>query len=372
MKIALVNEKWTAGATRCARDMEKFLIREGHEVRYYPQKALEREADILADLKKFSPDVVHAHSYYGDFSYGFIRELASRYPAVFTPHDPRPAGTMETVCWDCASYQTCWNCPLVPGILRRWNPLTNGYFRLRLKKKLTHFLLPSRLKIAVPSVWMRERLQRTELSRFSMTHIPYGIDTEFFRFHPGSKQRLGFGENSKIVLFVSHPSGPGINKRKGLDILSQAFVSKIVPQFPEAMLVIAGESAVPNHPAIRGVGMISQEQLPFYYSAADVLACPSRADNLPYTILEAMACGIPVVGARVGGIPEQIEEGVTGFLVPKENPDALSEALLRLLRDPEASLRMGRAGRAKAERCFSMKAFTEKYETIYREAAGLA
>jgi len=97
--------------------------------------------------------------------------------------------------------------------------------------------------------------------------------------------------------------------RKGLADLAEAFVSHVVPAMPEAILAVAGESFVPNHPNVRPLGLISLERLPQMFSAADVYVLPTLADNLPYTVLEAMGCAVPVVATNVGGIPEQVKHG---------------------------------------------------------------
>ena len=91
LRIAIVNERWTAGATRCARDLQRGLQLR-HTVCYLPEGPENTAEDHLRALANFHPDVVHLHSYYGDLPYSFLGEVAARYPTVFTPHDPRPIG----------------------------------------------------------------------------------------------------------------------------------------------------------------------------------------------------------------------------------------------------------------------------------------
>ena len=83
-----------------------------------------------------------------------------------------------------------------------------------------------------------------------------------------------------------------------------------------------------------------------------------------------MACGLPVVATRVGGLPEVLEDGVTGLLVPAADPAALSEAMVKTWNDPGRCDRMGRAGRRRAEECFDVCRMVAGYETLYAEAAG--
>ncbi len=83
-------------------------------------------------------------------------------------------------------------------------------------------------------------------------------------------------------------------------------------------------------------------------SVDDGFVLSSRWEGLPYTIIEAMMAGLPVVATKVGGVPELVEDGVTGFLVPPKDPEALAQALQKLIDGPELRKKMGRAGREKA------------------------
>ena len=102
----------------------------------------------------------------------------------------------------------------------------------------------------------------------------------------------------------------------------------------------------------------------------DVLAQPSRADNLPLAVLEAMAAGLPVVGARVGGIPELVVDGETGVVVPPEDPQALAEALDSLARDRSRLAELGRRGRERVEAHFSAEEVGRRMVALYRELCG--
>jgi glycosyltransferase involved in cell wall biosynthesis len=104
-----------------------------------------------------------------------------------------------------------------------------------------------------------------------------------------------------------------------------------------------------------------------------VMALPSRwYENMPLSVLEAFAAGIPVVGSDLGGIPELIGSGVDGELVPADDPSALGASLSGFLRDPARAFRMGRAGRAKVERSFSPIEHLRRLDAIYDEAHSAA
>src|SRR5439155_6486410 len=94
---------------------------------------------------------------------------------------------------------------------------------------------------------------------------------------------------------------------------------------------------------------------------SQMMVLPSRSEGISLTVLEAMACGLPVVATRVGGTPEVVVEGETGLLVPSCDPAALAKAILRLRRDPEVCSRMGEAGRRRVERFFDVRRMVAQY-----------
>jgi glycosyltransferase involved in cell wall biosynthesis len=99
-----------------------------------------------------------------------------------------------------------------------------------------------------------------------------------------------------------------------------------------------------------------------------VFVLPSAIDKSPYSILEAMFAGVPVVSTTVGGIPELVVDGVTGLLVPPEDPVALADAIDRLLADDELRTRMGEAGRARAFERFDARVTTAQLLQVIAEA----
>ncbi len=103
------------------------------------------------------------------------------------------------------------------------------------------------------------------------------------------------------------------------------------------------------------------------YSKTDVLVLTSRRDPLPRVVMEAMVYGIPVVATRVDGIPEMVEDGVTGFLIESEDADGFARAVKRLLEDRELRLRMGAAGRGRARKLFSPETYATAMLALYRE-----
>jgi glycosyltransferase involved in cell wall biosynthesis len=364
MRIAVVNEPWGAGAARCTADLTRNLG-ERHEICYFPQAGKPNTADfIMEELSSFRPDVVNCHSFYSTLPYEFLSVVSNKYPTCFTIHDPRPIGTMLVPCWNCNQNTTCRDCPMVKP---RWRQLLrNSYYRERKVKRRTHDRCSKSMQVVSPSRWMLGRLAVQEFKRFGLHHIPNGIDLHHFQFTPGTRSEFGLPTDRPVILFSSwYESDRTISVRKGLADLASAFILHVVAAMPEAILAVAGESFVPNHPNVRPLGFVEYERLPRLLSAADVYVLPTLADNLPYTVLEAMSCRRPVVATNVGGIQEQVVHGETGLLVSPSQPIELARAILEILSDPPRSQLMGIKARSRAEGVYSMEAFIHAYDKLF-------
>lgn len=127
-------------------------------------------------------------------------------------------------------------------------------------------------------------------------------------------------------------------------------------------------AAAEGSPA-RFLGPQPHEAMPALYAGADVFCLPSWWEAMPLSVLEAMAAGLPVVASRVGDIPRAVEDGVSGSIVPAQDPEALADALEPLLRDAALRERMGAAGRARVESSFSMTTTESEIDAVYREIA---
>jgi glycosyltransferase involved in cell wall biosynthesis len=109
--------------------------------------------------------------------------------------------------------------------------------------------------------------------------------------------------------------------------------------------------------------------VPPILSAADIYVCPSRREGLPNNLLEAMCVGLPVVATNIGGIPELVENGQSGLLVPPADPPRLGEALRLLALDSDRRASLGSAAAARVRGGFSIEGYVAAYQTIFSELA---
>jgi glycosyltransferase involved in cell wall biosynthesis len=172
---------------------------------------------------------------------------------------------------------------------------------------------------------------------------------------------------------VALPAGPAVEDERPFVLYAGRLAEeKGIPELVEATrglpLVVAGDGPlrelVPD-----ALGFVPHEELEHLYDRAAVVVLPSHREGLPLCVLEAMAHGRPVVATPVGGIPQLVEDGRTGFLVPAGDPVALRDALLRLLADGELRSRLGSAARERVAGICSWDRVTEQTLDAYGLAA---
>jgi glycosyltransferase involved in cell wall biosynthesis len=116
-------------------------------------------------------------------------------------------------------------------------------------------------------------------------------------------------------------------------------------------------------------GFLNREQLPPVYQASDIFVLPSHSESCAMALLEAMACGLPVIATAVGGTTEHVTEGLNGRLVAPGQPERLAEALRRLIDDPAGRRAMGAENAQAMRRAYSWDGITGRYLEIYRRLA---
>ncbi|WP_343640749.1 glycosyltransferase family 1 protein [Roseateles sp.] len=220
-----------------------------------------------------------------------------------------------------------------------------------------------------------------------IAQVPCGVDLD--EFGPGDKlqarRKLHLPEDEFIVLQLGR-----LVPRKGVDNVIRAVAA--MQRMPERrafrLLIVGGESTVPDEtrtPEIGRLRRIAQEagvdarvtfvgrrdrdQLRDYYRAADVFVTTPWYEPFGITPLEAMACATPVIGAAVGGIQHTVVDGLTGYLVPAQDPETLALRLDDLRRHPEIGRLMGRAGLLRVQREFTWDSVAFRLAGIYAQVA---
>ena len=213
-------------------------------------------------------------------------------------------------------------------------------------------------RVVVFSEHEREAITRLyDADRDHIEIIPCGVDVDRFRPMDSEEAKSGLGlQGSRVVLFVGR-----IEPLKGIDILLKAVAQLEQPEAVKA-LIVGGESEgdmeVERLKALAAElglssqvsfpGRVEQQELPAYYSAADVCVVPSWYESFGLVALESMACGTPVVASRVGGLPTIVKDGVTGYLVPWRCPEPFADRLDILLNNATINRTMGEAARNRA------------------------
>jgi len=203
--------------------------------------------------------------------------------------------------------------------------------------------------------------------------VPYGVDIE--KFNPsldGSqmKKRLNIDDHVKVV-FTLRAHEP----KYGIEYLLRA--ASLLKR-KDVIFVIGGDGSLSSYHKRLAVdlgikektifvGKIPHNYVPYYYAMSDIVVVPSLQEAFGLVVSEAMACGKPVIGTKVGGIPDQIVDGYNGFLVQPKNSSEIAEKIMWLIDNPEEAKRMGLNGRKIVEEKFDINKRIEKIISLYRE-----
>lgn len=330
----------------------------GHDLSRHP---LVREADVL-----------HLHWInQGFLSLPNIHRLATLgKPVVWTLHDMWAFTGGCHYSGDCTRYEaSCGQCPY----LRRPGPadLSNRVWQ---RKKA---LFPENIQFVTCSQWLGDVAARSGLLKNSPVRaIPNPIDTTQFQPAPDAeraafRQELGVSPTAFLVLFAAMKIG---EERKGFKYLLEALqmVRQANQQLPIEILVLGKsnpeELAALPYP-VHALGLIHDtSQLARAYGVADLFVIPSLEDNLPNTVMEALACGTPVAGFATGGIPEMVGHLQEGYIAPQHDSAELARGIARMAQETAATPgKMRSAARHKVEQHYANPVVATRYLDLYRE-----
>jgi len=324
----------------------------------------------ILDLSAKRPMLVHAHNLHGDyFDLRYLQELSSTVPVVLTLHDAWMLSGNCAHSLGCERWKTgCGKCPDItinPGLVRD----TTAINWQRKQAIYQH----TSLYVATPSQWLMDKVQQSIMapSIIESRVIPNGVDIAIFR--PGeakiARTALGLDPDRPLALFAANgmhhnPFKDVAMLRDALQALAQIYAAPldVIALGEEGKIECMGAITIHYVPHIA-----STTQVALYYQAADLYVHPAREDTFPNTILEAMACGLPVIATNVGGISEQVRDGITGFLVAPGDAIDMAQKMHTLLTDIPLRHSLGAAARQRVLNHFTLEAQVRHYLEWYTQ-----
>jgi len=329
--------------------------------------SVEARASMERVLDDFRPDVVHLHNVYHHLSPSVLRPLRKRaVPTVMTLHDFKLACPTHRFMANGAVCEACLGRHFHNAILKRCNEGSLGASAVNAVELTMHTYTGAYDPVHIflcPSRFMLEKMRAARVFTHRLQWVPSFVDAASIdvKRSPGG-----------AIAYVGR-----LWEEKGVDVLIQA------AGIAAADLDVAGDgpelgrlealAARVGGGRIRFHGHLPPPRVQELIRAAAVTVLPSRAyENLPIAILESFACAVPVVGTAHGGIPELIDPGDDGELVPPNDPRAMAAALRPFLEDPQHAFAMGRSGRRKVEERFSPAGHLALLMDAYAQAAARA
>jgi len=315
-------------------------------------------------------DVVQLYNLHGGyFSFRALPRLSQLKPIIWRLSDMWPMTGHCCYPGTCARWLTgCDQCPDLaqyPGL-----PLDTTAFLYRQKQRAYQ---RSRLHIVAPSRWIADQTRRSPLlSPFPLHVIPNGIDTEIFhpRDRTTARQELGIPVDRFMVLVLAHDFRR--DTRKGLGYaLDQVWQSREL-QRRNAGLMLVGQGAATAEPSLPGTvwrhDLVTDDRyLATIYAAADLYLHPAVFENLPNTIIEAMACGTPTVAFDTGGVKDVVHHRRTGYLARYRDSEDLLAGVLTALDDRPTLACWGDACLSLIAERFTAQTQANAYYALYNE-----
>ncbi len=362
-------EEIVAKASRALHNLPLKLRRQSvhseFSVPWLPTKILPKVAQPSSRVASIKPDLINLH--WVNYNYLQIEEITRlNVPVVWTMHDMWPFTGGCHYSGDCNRYgKTCGACPQLGSLndqdLSRWV----------WQRKATAWSRAN-LTLVTPSSWLADRARESSLfCNQRIEVIPNGLDLDLYQPTPRqvARRTLNLPQDKKIVLFGAVNATQ--SRRKGFHLLQPALQQLAHSTWQEQIdLVVFGANPSDDQPDLgfktHYLGKISDEKvLALAYAAADVFVAPSLQDNLPNTLVEAIACGTPCVAFQVGGIADIVEHQHNGYLAHPYHVEDLAQGIAWVLEHPDRHQKLCNRSRQKAEQEFTLGRQAKRYLALF-------
>ena len=352
---------------------ERFVIfvRCGFSRKHLFEIDLANTGTDITRLREFQEaDIIHLHWInQGMLSLSGIRKiLRSGKPVVWTMHDIWPATAICHVTLGCRNFTTrCRSCRLLGN--SQGDDISTTIWQRKLR-----MLEGENIYYVACSHWLENEAKASALLKgHKVTSIPNPIDTHIYNRYSKeeARQRLGLPQDRRLILFASQRV---TTPNKGMDYLIEAcrlLGNRTKCQTPYEVVILGGHAEelvellqLKAHP----LGYVNDERrIVDVYNAVDVFVLPSLSENLPNTIMEAMACGVPCVGFKVGGIPEEIDHKRNGYVADYRNAEDLARGIRWILEESDYEA-LSRNAIQKVAHNYSQQSVALRYAEVYQQA----
>ena len=319
---------------------------------------------LRAILRDAAADVINVHNIHAaDWGLDVIETCIGRAPTAWTLHDMWSFSGRCAYSYDCQKYLSGCDaaCPTPDEYPTLAPPLIGAAWQRRRCLLDGH---PSLMAVC-PSRWLAETARAGLWKGHRIEVVPYGVPLETYAPVDRAQARaaLGLPADGPIVSFAANLLS---ERRKGADILTKALAA--VKTRPLTLLVLGRGDLVVEIEGItvRPLGFVEDERArAMAFSAADVMIHPAPVDNLPNVVMETIACGTPCVAFAVGGVPDMVRPGLTGWLVHDVKPAALAAAIDRAITEVRNGMSLRESCRDIAQREYGDTTQARRYLTLF-------